>query len=545
MPTVRDATFALLRKLDLRNFVSNPGSTEETFLANFPDDFNFILALQESSVVGIADGLAQGLGKPVLVNVHTGAGMGNAMGCILTAYLNKTPLIITAGQQTREMLLMEPFLTNVESTILPKPWVKWSYEVMRPEDVPAAFMRAYATAIQAPQGPVFLSIPLDLWDEEIDEVDVFRSTSRIVGPDPERLSEFARKINESQNPVLIYGADVARSNAWKEAVLLAEKLGCPVWKGPFSELVSFPEDHLLYQGELPSAKGLLSQMLKGHDLIIVIGAPVFRYYPWIAGDYLPEKARLIQVTDDPYEAAKAPVGDCLVSDTLLALKGLLVELKERGSDQNFSTNRKQERSQLTVQPAYPLTAKQVFDILSGIAPEEYVLVQESPSNTHDLQESGLGTVVKPHSFYTMSSGGLGWDMPAAVGLAIAEQKSGRDRPVILIIGDGSFQYSLQAIWTGVQHQTHLIILALRNEEYAILKSFALLENTPNVPGLDLPGLDLVSLAKGYGAEASFAANIDDIKTAFQQALAFKGVTVIEIPIEKKIHKLLGYISSRD
>ena len=145
------------------------------------------MALQEASVVGIADGLSQGLRKPVIVNVHTGAGLGNAMGCILTAYQNKTPLIITAGQQTREMLLLEPLLTNIEAVNMPKPWVKWSYEPSRPEDVPGAFMRAYATAVQQPSGPVFLSLPLDDWDKEMEEVDVFRSVSRRNGADPQRI----------------------------------------------------------------------------------------------------------------------------------------------------------------------------------------------------------------------------------------------------------------------------------------------------------------------------------------------------------------------
>eukprot|EP01034_Spumella_vulgaris_P007343 gene7343-9355_t len=137
MRTVKDVTFDLLRKLGVTTVVGNPGSTEETFLKNFPHDFDYVMALQEASVVGIADGLSQGLRKPVIVNVHTGAGMGNALGCIVTAYQNKTPLIITAGQQTREMLLLEPLLTNIDSTNLPRPWVKWAYEPARAEDIPA------------------------------------------------------------------------------------------------------------------------------------------------------------------------------------------------------------------------------------------------------------------------------------------------------------------------------------------------------------------------------------------------------------------------
>jgi len=152
MPTVKDVTFDLLRRLGVTTVVGNPGSTEETFLKNFPADFEYIQCLQEASVVGVADGLAQGLRKPVIVNVHTGAGLGNAMGCVITAYLNKTPLILTAGQQTRDMLLLEPLLTNISSTLLPQPWVKWSYEPARAQDVPAAFMRAYAAAVQPPAG---------------------------------------------------------------------------------------------------------------------------------------------------------------------------------------------------------------------------------------------------------------------------------------------------------------------------------------------------------------------------------------------------------
>ena len=233
MRTVKEITFDLLRKLEVTTIVGNPGSTEETFLKNFPDDFKYVMALQEASVVGIADGLSQGLRKPVIVNVHTGAGLGNAMGCILTAYQNKTPLIITAGQQTRDMVLLEPLLTNIEAVNMPKPWVKWSYEPSRAEDVPAAFMRAYATAVQQPSGPVFLSLPLDDWDKEMAEVDVFRTVGTRTGPDPQRLQEFAQIVNASKNPVLVYGSDIARSQAWDEGVHLAEKLGAPVWGRSF------------------------------------------------------------------------------------------------------------------------------------------------------------------------------------------------------------------------------------------------------------------------------------------------------------------------
>ncbi|MBE7201421.1 MAG: benzoylformate decarboxylase, partial [Parafilimonas terrae] len=160
MPTVRETFYDVMRDLGLTTVFGNPGSTEENFLERFPSDFRYVLALQEASVIGIADGYAQATGKPAFVNLHTAPGLGNALGNIATASMNKTPLIVTAGQQTREMMLMEPWLSNVDATNFPRPHVKWSYEPVRPQDVPAALMRAYATAVQPPQGPVFLSLPL-------------------------------------------------------------------------------------------------------------------------------------------------------------------------------------------------------------------------------------------------------------------------------------------------------------------------------------------------------------------------------------------------
>jgi len=536
MPSVRDATFDLLRRLDLTVVVGNPGSTEETFLKNFPSDFIYVLALQESSVIGVADGLSQGLGKPVLVNVHTGAGMGNAMGCILTAYLNKTPLIITAGQQTRDMLLGEPFLTNTEATLLPKPWVKWSYEPTRPQDVPGAFMRAYAMAVQQPTGPVFLSLPLDDWDKEMDAIDVLRTVSTRHAPDPARIEDFAARIRASANPVLVYGADISRSRGWDAGIALAEALQAPVWLGPFTERVPFPGNHPLYAGVLPPAVGPLGKALAGHDLVLVVGAPVFRYYPWVAGETLPAGAKLLQIIDDPYEAAKAVVGDSLVADSLLALEALLPRVDRRPARKPI----RQPAPAVAVpdDAPLPLTPAQIFAVLSELAPAERIVVNESPSNMRDLAATPLGRVTRPDSSYVMASGGLGWGMPAAVGLAMAEARAGRNRPVVAVIGDGSFQYSLQSIWTGVQHEAHVVFVVLRNGEYGILKAFARLEETPGVPGLDLPGLDIASLGQGYGASVAKAASPAQIREAFAAALAFKGVSVIEIAAAQNVGDLI-------
>ncbi|HFF1654210.1 TPA: benzoylformate decarboxylase [Providencia rettgeri] len=539
--TIRQVTFDLLRKLDITTVFGNPGSTEETFLKDFPSDFRYIQTLQEASAVAAADGYAQGMRKVGMVNVHTSAGLSNAMSNILTAYMNRTPLIITAGNQTREMLLMEPWLTNIEPETLPKPWVKWSYQPVRAEDVPAAFMRAYAMALQPPAGPVFLSIPLDDWDKPaLAQEAVVRSVPQRIGYDPVRLQEFATALSNAKNPVLIYGSAIARGQGWDIGIKLAEKLNVPVWAAPASERPPFPETHPLYAGGLPFATKPLSEKLEGHDLAIVIGAPVFRYYPYVAGSYIPEKLRLLHITDDPIEAGRAPVGDSLLSDAVLALEGLINLVAPRAASNSVV---KQPHG-LAPHPAAPeqtsqssiLSATELFRTLREVSPKETVLVEESPSNLGELHREW--PIESPDSFYTFASGSLGWNLPASVGIALAERDSGRHRPVMAIIGDGSMQYSIQGLWSAAQQNLPIVFIIVKNNEYAILKSFAVLEETPGVPGLDIPNLDIVALGKGYGCTAVRAETVEDVKKTCEEAFKRNGPTVIEVPILPSIPPLI-------
>jgi benzoylformate decarboxylase len=533
-PTVWAATYDLLRALQLTTVFGNPGSTEQPFLKNFPADFQYILGLQEASVVAMADGFAQATRRPALVNLHTSAGTGNGMGNIMTAFLNKTPLIITAGQQTREMILCEPMLTNRDETMLPRPYVKWAYQPTRAQDVPGALMRAYALALQPPAGPVYISIPLDDWDKPALGPAVVRSVSGRFAPDGDRLREFAKRISAAKRPTLVYGAEIERSGGWDAGVALAEKLRAPVFHAPNTERPSFPETHPLFQGVLPIAMGPLSDRLKSFDLAVVIGAPVFRYYPYIAGPVLPPGCELLQITSDPSDAAAALVGDSLLGDAKLALEALF-EVVADGSSRTPPKLLNLQRK--LPEPANsPLTASEVYAALSELRPENAIVVQESPSNGADL--AMWWPTVKPASYYTFASGGLGWDAPAAVGIALAQRKSGTGRPVVAVIGDGSFQYSVQCLATAAQHKLKVIYVVPCNGEYAILKEFAVLENTPNVPGLDLPTLDIVSTARGFGCAAVEARTRQEIQTAFSKALNADGPTVIAVPVSRQLRPLV-------
>ncbi len=525
--TVHEVTYDLLRELGLTTVFGNPGSTEQTFLKNFPDDFTYVLGLQEASVLAMADGFAQSTGKPALVNVHTAAGMGNAMGSLVAAYKGNIPLIVTAGQQTREMVLCEPYLTNKDETVFPQPWVKWAYQPARAEDVPAAFMRAYAMALQPPAGPVFLSIPLDDWEKPALGPAVIRTVSHRVSPDAERIRGFAERINGARRPLLVFGPEVDRGGAWDAGVAFAEKVGAPVYGGPLPDRASFPEDHRLYQGQLPMTIAGVTEVLRGHDVVVVIGAQVFRYYPYVAGEYLPEGTELLQITADPGLAGAAPVGDSLLGDTLLALEQL-VDMVDDHSDRQVPVAER-PTSAVDMTGSAPLTPDAVWSTLKSLKPANSPVVTESTSTM--AQQLRFLPSTRPASFFATASGGIGWGVPAAVGVALGDRARGVKRTVLATIGDGSFQYSVQAIWTAAQHRLPVVYVVMRNGEYSILKSFAKLEKTPGVPGLELPGLDIASIAAGFGCRAINVDSTEKLAHEFTAALTADGPTVIVVPTQ--------------
>ena len=451
-------------------------------LKNFPSDFQYILGLQEASVVGMADGFAQASRKPAVAVLHTAAGTGNGMGNIMTAFLNKTPLIIIAGQQTRQMLIGDPYLTDRDATMLPLPWVKWAYQPVRAEDVPAALVRAIAIATMPPAGPVFLSIPLDDWTAEIDSAPAVRTISTTIAPDPNQLSDFADRISKAKNFALVLGQEVDKSLGWQAAVELAELLNVPVFQAPLAERAVFPETHPLYQGSLPIARGPLSTALTGFDTVLVVGAEVWRYYPYAAGPVSPPGLQLLQITNDPHDAGSALVGDSLLSDARLALEGLYLLLRNTTMppSQNGTANASASQMSPAAAQSTPknsttsfMTASEAFTAVALLRTKYDILVQESPSNVVDLLEAW--PIIEQETYFTSASGGLGWGAPAAVGIALAQN----NRTIVLAIGDGSLHYSVQSIYTAVQQKLNLIILVPRNEEYAILKEFAVFEDTPN------------------------------------------------------------------
>jgi len=531
MSTVREAFFEVARQLGLTTMFGNPGSTEEPFLQDFPADFRYVLALQEAPAVAMADAYAQRTGRAALVNLHTAAGMGNAVGNIESAWYNRAPLIITAGQQTRQMLLLEPYLTNVKPELVPQPYVKWAYQPARAEDLPAALMRAYAAALLPPAGPVFLSIPMDDGDQPCPRLPQLRRVSRRLPADSDSLSEVIAALTSARSPVLVIGGAVDQAGGWDHAVALAEKLRCDVWAAPEEGRPGFPETHPQYQGMLPPAIGPLAQALSGHDVIVVVGAPVFRYYPYVPGEYLPDGAELFHITDDPSEAARAPVGTAILADPGRSCAVLAEAVPQ--------ANRMLPAARTAPVPARiddRITAEWLYHTIQTVRPPDSVIVQESLSTVRQLRQQ-IPTD-QPRSFFSMASGVLGYGLPAAVGVALAERDEGANRKVICIVGDGAANYVIQSIWTATQHNLPILFIVVRNGAYNILKSFAELLETPGVPGLDLPDLDFLGLAQGYGCTSERVTSADSLQEVIKRGIDTDRPHLVEVLIDAAVPALI-------
>jgi benzoylformate decarboxylase len=514
MATVREATLELLRAHGMTTIFGNPGSTELPMLRELPDDFTYVLGLQEQAVVGMADGYAQATGQPTHVNLHTAPGVGNAVGAICTAKANKAPLLITAGQQVRAQVTHEALLTNRDATVVPQPYVKWSHEPPRAQDVPGAIGRAIHHATLAPRGPAFVSIPMDDWDAEADEDRAAHARQRVVGaramPDPAQLAQLASLLESARNPALVAGPDVDASGGWNAAVALADKQGLPVWAPPptASSRIGFPERHPNFMGILPPAIGPVAETLKAHDVILVAGTSVFAYYPYIPGPLLADGTTLVLLTSDPDEAARAPMGDALVGDVALALQEL-VELV--GETDRHAPDPRPEPPE--PEPQNPMSGSHAMAVLADVWPADGIAVAEAPSSSSALRNRLR--LSEPGSYYQSGSGGLGFAISAAVGVGLAQP----GRPVVCVVGEGSAQYGITALWTAVAYKVPVTFLVLRNQEYMILKWFAAFEQVEGAPGLELPGLDTAAVARAYGMPATDAGAPEELADALRDGIA--------------------------
>jgi benzoylformate decarboxylase len=524
---VKDATLNLLRAFGIQKVFGNPGSTELPFLSDWPDDIDYVLGLQEASVIGMADGYAQATRNAAFVNLHSAAGLGNALGNIFTAHRNQTPLVITAGQQARSILPLEPFLYAERASEFPRPYVKFSVEPARAEDVPAAIARAYYVAMQPPCGPTFVSVPIDDWTHQIQPPQA-RSVSRELGPDPGAMRTLTTALTKSKRPAFVVGPGVDRAQAVDLMVQVAEKTKAAVWVSPFSSRCSFPERHPQFAGHLHASPGQLSDALREHDLVVVIGAPVFTFHVEGRAAIFDGTSTIFQVTDDPTAAAVTPSGTSIIATMKPALTLLLELLPETRHPRPMGR-------EIPPPPktADPIPVDFLMHTLATNMPADAALVEEAPSH-RPLMHKHL-PMRGQDSFYTMASGGLGFGLPASVGVALGRPEI----RTVCLIGDGSAMYSIQALWTAAQRKLPLTVVVINNAGYGAMRSFSQVMQVRNVPGLDLPGIDFVQIAQGMGCDAIRVSKAAELAPALSRGLAHDGVSLIEVMVESAVPLLYG------
>jgi benzoylformate decarboxylase len=519
MGSVRDVTRDLLRSWGCTTVFGNPGSTELPFLADWPDDFRYVLGLHESSVVAMADGYAQFSGRPAVVNLHSSGGVGHGLGSLVTAFRNRTPLLVIAGQQARSLLNGEPFLGAIDAPEFPRPYVKWSAQPARAADVPAALARGLLLATQPPQGPVFVSVPVDDWDQP--GVDV-PSRPQVAGfaPDRDAVTALAAALDASQRPAIVVGASVDADDAVEDAIALAERTNAAVWASPMSSRCSFPEDHPLFAGFLPPADRQLRLTLQAYDCVLVIGAPAFVYHVETPADG-PELPPLHLVHDDPTVLSWAPAGIGLLSTPRRAIRALnaLVTPASRPAPA--------PRPQAAAPAAtVPMTGAYVLAAVRRALPPDGVIVEEVPSHRNDLREH-LPITARGRGFFTIASGVLGYGLPGAVGVSLAAP----ERPVIAVVGDGSAMYGIQALWTAAKEHAPVTFVVLDNAQYGALRSMADSAGVAKVPGVDLGGLDFCALAAGMGCRSRLVEQPSELDEALAAAVRSNEPAVLHVRVD--------------
>ncbi len=524
--SVRAATHALLRELGMTTLFGNPGSTELRFFDGLPADFRYVLALQESSAVAMADGFAQASRRAAFVNLHSAVGVGHALGSVFTAMRNATPLVLTAGQQTRAMLPTEPFLFAEDAASFPKPYVKWSAEPARAEDVPAALARAYHVAMQRPTGPVLVSIPEDDWEVETEAVVVRQVAGEYVG-DRSALAAVASALARAERPAVVVGPGVDRDDAGAVVVALVERVGAAVWVSPLSSRCSFPETHPAFTGFLTPQRSRLREQLAPYDVVVVLGAPAFTYHVHADGPVVVDGTQLFQLVDDPAMAAWAPTGTAVITTMRAGVAAVLEALPTDLAGPALGGR----GPRVVAAASAPMTGAYVLHVLAGLLPADAMVVEEAPSHRNAMHEHL--PIRRVGGFAAGASGGLGWALPAAVGWALGDP----GRRVVCLLGDGSSLYSIQALWTAAQHRLPVTVLVLNNGGYGALKALGLAMGIEQPPGVDLPGLDLVAIARGFGCQASRVEAAADLGDALSAALASSGPALLDITVDATIERL--------
>jgi benzoylformate decarboxylase len=508
--TVRDAAFEVMRRHGLTTIFGNPGSTEIAFLTDLPADLTFVLGLHEGSVVGMASGFALARGEPAFVNLHTAAGLGNAINAIANARDCRAPLVILVGQQDRRQLAFEPFLTGRALERLAGEYPVWRQLPSRAQDVPGAIARAYHEA-QAARGPALVVVPMGDWLEPADDL-AAGSPARILRPHSvaaAQVGELADLLADADAPALIVGAPEPED--WDAVVALAERLRCPVWQEPFTRRVGFPQDHPLFAGHLHWQRRLMHDDLEPYDVVLTVGTNAFRAYIYDEPVALvrPE-TRVAVLTADPAEAHRSPCDLAVVAPVGTTCRALAEALPERAAG---NPPEPIQRPAPLAPPAAgePLRPGHVLDALAERLPDDALLVEECPSTQPELYQRLPVRI--PFGFLSTANGCLGFGLAGSIGLRMGLP----DRPVVAVLGDGSTMYAIQALWSAARYDVGVLLVVLANGRYAVMDGLARRAGGAAAwPGFE--SVDIGGLARALGCPTVRVETHDELTRVLDDVL---------------------------
>ncbi len=503
---VRDAAFDVFRRRGLTTLFANPGSTEVPLLVDLPGDLRFVLALHEGSVVGMATGWAIGRDEPALAILHTTAGLGNAVGALATARVNRAPLVVLVGQQDRRHLAFEPFLAG-KLEGLAGTYPVWTAQPLRAQDVPGAIDRAWHEAIGG-RGPALVVVPMDDWSAEAGEPGELASPERVVhaaAADEAAVSELADLLAAADSPALVVGAGADRPGTWAALVELAERLACPVWQESFGARAGFPQDHALFAGILPADRTRLRRTLAAHDLVLAVGTAAFRQYAYHPGPLVEEGTRVAVVSDDLAEVHRSAAMLAVLAPPAAVCRALSQRLPPR-----TAVSPEPLRRPPPPDPAGPLRAGHVLAALGERLPADAILFEEVPSNRPELHDRIPARA--PLGFLSAAMGGLGFALPAATGMRMARP----ERPVVAVVGDGSALYAIQALWSAARYEVGALFVVLANGGYAVMDLLAKQHGgTAPWPGFEV---DVAGLARSFGCPARRIGDHDELLAALDEVV---------------------------
>jgi len=544
------AFLELLKQEGVEILFGNPGTTELPLMDALAVDneLRYVLGLQEATVIGMADGYAQASGKLAVANLHVTPGLGNAMGMLYDAQKAGSPILVTAGQHDQDFNATEPILW-ADLPPIARPLVKWSAEVHRLADLPRLVHRAAKTALAPPTGPVFLSLPGDILkaEGELDLLAPTRVAANLRG-DPAAVEQAASILAQAKRPLIVAGDAVARSKAHAELIALAELLGAPVYAELVPSTASFPASHPLFRGAMTRMQGPIRKILEQYDVLFSAGGDLLTLSLPSNIEPMPKGLTLVHLDNDPWELGKnyppqvAILGDpkATLPDIVKAVRdrmpsGARAAARERLEAATAATLAEREALKAKAREMAGATPLQPLSLLAAIGdtlPKDAVVIDETISSG-----VGIRSLIRsddPQSFYGLRGGGIGWGLPAALGVKLALP----ERPVVALVGDGSAMYTCQALWTAAHDRIAAVFVIFNNASYRILKQRlhahrGLAAQVDRFVGMELndPTIDFIGLARSLGVAAERAKSVHDVTDLIAQGIKSDAPLLIDVPVD--------------